>query len=859
MRSHFVVCAAAVVAISSTLASPAAAQDGTPATYPQVVVPPVGGANVQHAPPQRRHHRAEDDDGEVRFPSHASADGFPLAGEHDGHFYLRDPEDHYRLYPGVLLQVDTRAYLGRGVDELVGDQGASTKPKMTLRRARVELGGELLKHWSFYLTGDFAGGPHLEHALVDVTLHKYLHVTVGQQQVPFTMENRTNEAAYAWMERPLAVRFAQPSNKDLGVMLAGESRHHLVGYEAGVFSGDGPNRSNADNRVDFAGRVHVRPLSGTGTIARNIQIGFSGTYGVRQHANVNYDMPGLQTDGGYTFWNPNHADAMGRTVRVLPSGAQSGFAGEVRIPVSRLDLRFEFMTVRRETREAIDRSETTNTERFGHLSGNAFYAQLGVWILGRPSMRSDPGEFHPPHARFPRGEPAKPQRGLEVVLHAEALRAKYSPGDRASVAGESLPDQTIAADVVGGGVNYYATSHALVALNYAYNIFPSSYSADNAALAPGNLPCGPANGAAPTSPTCHTGAHSLHEFAARVQIAFLSAASMSASLVKSEPPSPSDPPGQVTLSETPVAGDGSIVWRVGGVLKTMRPSQWLKNAFVLAPVFFAKDMFYPPLVLSAVAAFGVFCLLAGAVYTMNDLVDVEGDRVHPVKRRRPIPSGRVPLALAKWVAIGLVVVSLGGGALLDVRFALVALGYFVLNVAYSFRLKKVAYVDVGCIAAGFVLRVVAGGLATHVHVSMYLLVCTALLALFLGFGKRRHELAQAVGTVGSGKKQREALESYTPRALTIALSATAAATVATYLAYTLDPQTRAFFHSDRLWLTTLFTIAGMVRFLQLVTSRPKAESPTQEMLRDVPFVLILVLYVIVVITIVYALKPGVVP
>ena len=326
--------------------------------------------------------------------------------------------------------------------------------------------------------------------------------------------------------------------------------------------------------------------------------------------------------------------------------------------------------------------------------------------------------------------------------------------------------------------------------------------------------------------------------------------------VKSDPPSPPESPEQVTLSEAPAPTEGSLAWRVGGVLKTMRPSQWLKNAFVLAPVFFAKDILYPPLVLSAAAAFGVFCLLAGAVYTMNDIVDVEGDRVHPVKRSRPIASGRVPIGLAKILAASLTVLSLGGAVMLGLPFAAVAVGYLVQNVAYSFWLKKVAYVDVCLIAGGFVLRVVAGGFATHIPVSTYLLVCTALLALFLGFGKRRHELAQAAG---NAKKQRSALEAYTPRALTVALSLTAAATVATYLAYTLDPQTRAFFHSDRLWLTTIFTVAGMIRFLQLVTSRPKAESPTQEMLRDVPFVLILVLYVIVVITIVYALKPGVGP
>lgn len=322
---------------------------------------------------------------------------------------------------------------------------------------------------------------------------------------------------------------------------------------------------------------------------------------------------------------------------------------------------------------------------------------------------------------------------------------------------------------------------------------------------------------------------------------------------------PAAPEGEGPVPLLPQPAQGSLLWRIGGVIRTMRPHQWAKNSFVLAPVVFAKDMFFPPLIMSAGAAFLVFCLLAGAVYTMNDIVDVEGDRVHPVKRFRPIPSGRVPLGLAKALAVVLIIVSLGGGALLDLRFAGVALAYFAVNVAYSFKLKKIAYVDVSCIAAGFVLRVVAGGFATHIPVSGYLLACTALLALFLGFGKRRHELAQAASNAKAAKKQREALEAYTPRALTAALALTALTTVGAYIAYTLDPATRAFFKTDWLWLTTFSVVFGMGRFLQLVTSRPKAESPTQEMLRDVPFVLNLFVWIVIVIVIVYALRPSGMP
>jgi 4-hydroxybenzoate polyprenyltransferase len=159
-------------------------------------------------------------------------------------------------------------------------------------------------------------------------------------------------------------------------------------------------------------------------------------------------------------------------------------------------------------------------------------------------------------------------------------------------------------------------------------------------------------------------------------------------------------------------------------------------------------------------------------------------------------------------------------------------------------------VDVGCIALGFVLRVQAGGFATATPVSGYMLACTAFLALFLGFGKRRHELGSARAT-----KQRSALRAYGPRALLVALAVTGLAAVGTYLAYTLDPDTRAFFQSEWLWLTTLHPLVGVGRFLQLVASRPKAESPTQEMLRDSPFVLNLAIWMAEVIVIVYHLRP----
>src|SRR6187399_241548 len=294
----------------------------------------------------------------------------------------------------------------------------------------------------------------------------------------------------------------------------------------------------------------------------------------------------------------------------------------------------------------------------------------------------------------------------------------------------------------------------------------------------------------------------------------------------------------------------STVKRLRGVARTVRPHQWVKNVFVLAPIVFAKEMFAPFVLSRAASAFAVFCLLAGAVYAMNDIADRDADRAHPVKRSRPIASGVVPLTWAYVLSATLVLVSLGWSVTLGWAFLVVALIYFGQNVWYSFQLKHVAYLDVGCIAAGFVLRVMGGGFATRIQVSKYLLLCTALLALFLGFGKRRHELAAAEANAGA---QRAALESYSRKGLDLALGITALLTITTYVAYTLNPHTRRFFHSDHLWLSTIFVVLGVWRFLHIVKNRPLAESPTQEMLHDGAFVGIVLGWIVIVMGLVYHL------
>ncbi len=287
------------------------------------------------------------------------------------------------------------------------------------------------------------------------------------------------------------------------------------------------------------------------------------------------------------------------------------------------------------------------------------------------------------------------------------------------------------------------------------------------------------------------------------------------------------------------------------LIETARPRQWIKNMFVAVPLVFAKRLNDPALVLRTVCAVALFCALSSAVYFWNDVIDVEKDRAHPRKRMRPIPSGRLPLSTARLVAALLGAGGLLSAWLLEPRYGYTAAAYLAINVAYSLWLKRVVYVDVLCIAAGFLLRVMGGGFATHVWVTHYLLICTCLLACFLGFGKRAHELA-AAGAGAQAAAQRPALQAYRADVLRVLLAVTGLASLAAYALYTRAPHTIDFFGTSRLIWTAPFAGYGLFRFAQLVWRDPTSESPTEEMLRDVPFMLNFIACGIVVVVLIYA-------
>jgi 4-hydroxybenzoate polyprenyltransferase len=227
---------------------------------------------------------------------------------------------------------------------------------------------------------------------------------------------------------------------------------------------------------------------------------------------------------------------------------------------------------------------------------------------------------------------------------------------------------------------------------------------------------------------------------------------------------------------------------------------------------------------------------------------VEKDRAHPRKCKRPIADGRLPIPTAKVAAATLAAGGLALGSLLDTRFALLAACYLLLNVAYSLYLKRIVYLDVLCISTGFILRVLAGGYAIDVYVTRYLLLCTALLACFLGFGKRAHELASSGARA---VEQRPVLRGYRANVLRWALFATGLCTFASYVLYTRAPHTIRFFGTTRMVWTAPFAAVGLGRFWWLVNGDTTADSPTEEMLKDVPFVVNLLVWAAAVMVIIY--------
>ena len=291
-----------------------------------------------------------------------------------------------------------------------------------------------------------------------------------------------------------------------------------------------------------------------------------------------------------------------------------------------------------------------------------------------------------------------------------------------------------------------------------------------------------------------------------------------------------------------------MIQKILALIESLRPKQWIKNLFIFAGLLFSLNVLNRPFLFKTILAFFIFCFLSGAVYLLNDLADSEKDSHHPLKCKRPIASGRLPVVYARAAFIFFTIFSLLMAYYLNLPFFFVALAYFFLQVAYTFYLKNKVILDVFAIAFGFVLRVVAGAVVISVEISSWLLTCTILIALFLGLSKRRHEL---VTLEGGAKRHRKVLRKYSPYLLDQMISVVTASTVIAYALYTMAEETTTKLETKNLIFTLPFVIYGIFRYLYLIHQKGEGGNPENILVKDKALMINIILWVIVVSIILY--------
>ena len=289
------------------------------------------------------------------------------------------------------------------------------------------------------------------------------------------------------------------------------------------------------------------------------------------------------------------------------------------------------------------------------------------------------------------------------------------------------------------------------------------------------------------------------------------------------------------------------------LLLSLRPGQWTKNLLVFAGLLFGnatvgRSLFDRPSLARAAAAFAIFCGLSGVVYLINDVMDRETDRQHPLKALRPIASGGLPVPIAIAAAAILAAIALGGAAAVGRSLFVVSAFYLLLQLLYSGPLKHMVIIDVLTLSLGFVVRAVAGAVAVNVEISHWLLVCTILLALFIALAKRRHEL---VLLADGAMSHRPILKEYTPYLLDQMIGVVTASTLIAYVFYTISPETEQKFGTEWLGLTIPFPLYGIFRYLYLVHRREGGGSPADLLLNDRPLLACVALWAVAVAVILY--------
>lgn len=290
--------------------------------------------------------------------------------------------------------------------------------------------------------------------------------------------------------------------------------------------------------------------------------------------------------------------------------------------------------------------------------------------------------------------------------------------------------------------------------------------------------------------------------------------------------------------------EAGFVQKISAFIKLLRPKQWIKNLFVFAPLIFAKHVFEYNYLITVLAAFVLFCLISSGVYILNDIIDCEKDRLHPKKKNRPIASGIVSKTEGGVLLLILLPLVLVASFFVDVYFGVVVLLYFVNNTLYSFKIKHMVILDVMSIAVGFLLRVIGGALVIRVDISPWILLCTLLLSLFLGFSKRRNEL---VVLEAGAENHRKILEEYSLEFIDNMLSIITASTVMAYSLYTFSTNNKNY----NMMVTIPFVLYGIFRYQYIIYKKKEGGSPEETVLSDIPLIVTIALWGLLSIVILY--------
>jgi 4-hydroxybenzoate polyprenyltransferase len=288
---------------------------------------------------------------------------------------------------------------------------------------------------------------------------------------------------------------------------------------------------------------------------------------------------------------------------------------------------------------------------------------------------------------------------------------------------------------------------------------------------------------------------------------------------------------------------------ISNYFRLLRVPQWIKNFFVFVPLVFSQHLFEKDYFLLVIAGFVIFCLVSSIVYVFNDIIDAESDRLHPVKKVRPVAAGKISKSNALITAFSLIIIAGISLTQFNIGFTIAVLSYFVLNIFYSFSIKHVVILDIFSIAAGFMLRVVAGGLIIGVAISSWLLLTTMFISLFLAVIKRQSELK--LNTDDSNLVTRKVLSSYSLDFTKQISTITASGVIICYALYTVSPRTISGFGTENLIYTTPFVVFGIFRYMYLVHQNNKGENTTEIMLTDLPMILNILLYIVTVTLIIY--------